>query len=280
MKPGSQSEGRRLLFELSQERPVNDEPRLSVADLFFKAERAAVELPHLITLLDGELIGKLSQLTKSRPGLWPLPAPFDENDNYNEARATAKFADWGLPLNQAEVQGIGRVAKDALFGANLLIMNSAIDEAPIAPLAQTHGQRLENGAWFTPGYQDIPDLTRVVELAGWVLIPVGPGRSRAFFAAAPAQTEWVTKLQDWCERQGRDLWKLVPKEGRVELQHCPAPEKYRNNAIRQRIDAFIGEMELWFGSTNGDLAPRVQQRIDDLRKLREAIARARGATKG
>jgi len=258
---------------------MSDELRLSVTDLFFEGQRAAAELPHLITLLDGELIGKLSQLTKSRPGLWPLPAPFDESDTYDEVRETARFADWGLPLNQAEVQGVGRLVKDALFGANLLIMSSDIDEAQIGPLAQTQGRRLENGAWFTPGYQDIPALPRVVALAGWVLIPVGPGRSRAFFAVAPARAEWVAQMQDWCERQGRDVWKLASSGADVTLRHAPAPEKYRSNAIRQRIDSFIGEMELWFGRANGDLAARVQQRIDEMSKLRAEIARAKAAPK-
>lgn len=256
---------------------MSAQSKLTVADLFFRAEPAVAALPHLITMLDGELVGKVSQLTKSRPGLWPLPAPFDEHDNYNEVRESANFAAWGLPLNQAEVQGMGRLIRDALFGANLLLMSSAIDEAVVGPLAQTHGQRLENGAWFTPGYQDIPELPKVVELARWVLIPLGPGRNRALFAAAADQAEWITKLQDWCERQGRDLWKLSPATDGIRLVHCPAPDKFRNNAIRHRIDRFLGDMELWFGSANGELATRVQQRIDDLDRLRENIARAKDA---
>jgi hypothetical protein len=250
---------------------------LKLSDLFFQAAPSVAAQPHLITLLDGDLIGKVSQLTKSRPGLWPLPAPFDEQDTYNEVRESAKFADWGLALNQAEVQGVGRLIKDALFGTNLLLMSSAIDEEKIGPLAQTQGRRLENGAWFTPGYQDIPQLVPIIELAGWVLIPLGPGRSRALFAVASGQAAWLAGLQDWCDRQGRDVWRLARDESRgtVALTHVPAPARYRDNAIRHRIDAFIGEMELWYGSANGELAPRVQERVDFLGKLREDIARAR-----
>jgi hypothetical protein len=249
-------------------------PEMSIGDLFFQAEPAVAGLPHLITILDGELIGKISHLTKTRPGLWPLPAPFDENDQYNEVRETARFADWGLPLNQAEVQGVGRLVKEALFGANLMLLSSAVDESRLGPIGQTTGQRLENGAWFTPGFQDLPELPKVIELAGWVLIPVGPSRSRALVAVAPDQTVVIDKLQEWCDRFGRDVWKLVRVEGRTALKHFAAPKVARENAIRQRIDLFLGEVELWFGDTD-ELPNRVGERIEHLRALRENISKAR-----
>lgn len=255
---------------------MNDELKLS--ELFFNPNPVVAELPHLITLLDGELLGKITQLTKSRPGLWPLPAPFDEDDSYNEVREQAKFAHWGLPLNQAEVQGLGRLAKDALFGANLLLMSSDIDEEKMTPLAQTRGQRLPNGAWFTPGYQDIPTLIAVVELAGWVLIPVGPGRSRALFATDASRSDLVARLREWCDRQGRDRWEVGRVDGQPTLRHCPAPEPARTNAMHRQIDAFIGEIELWFGREERDLGPRVQQRVEELEKLRANIERARNKT--
>ncbi len=248
---------------------------LKLSELFFDANPAVADLPHFITMLDGDLLGKVTQLTKARPGLWPLPAPFDENDSYNEVREQAKFAHWGLPLNQAEVQGLGRLAKDALFGTNLLLMSSDIDEEKMTPLAQTRGQRLPNGAWFTPGYQDIPTLAAVVELAGWVLIPLGPGRSRALFATNAARSELVARLREWCERQGRDRWEVNRSDGLSTLRHCPAPEPARTNAMRRHIDGFIGEIELWFGRSEQDLGSRVQQRVEELAKLRENIERAR-----
>ena len=250
-------------------------PALTIGDLFFQPEPAVAALPHLITILDGELIGKISHLTKTRPGLWPLPAPFDENDQYNEVRETAKFADWGLALNQAEVQGVGRMVKEALFGANLMLLNSAVDEAQLTPIGQTQGQRLENGAWFTPGYQDLPDLPKVIELAGWVLIPIGPGRSRALVAVSPDQTSIIDKLREWCDRFGRDTWKLIRPEGRIVLGHSPAPGPARENAIQHRIDLFLGEMDLWYRDCADGLAARLGERLEHLRTLRENISKAR-----
>jgi hypothetical protein len=252
-------------------------PQLSMGDLFFLAEPAVATSPHLITILDGDLIGKISHLTKTRPGLWPLPAPFDENDQYNEVRESARFANWGLPLNQAEVQGVGRLVKEALFGANLMLLSSSVDEARLTPIGQTQGLRLDNGAWFTPGFQDHPQLAKIIELAGWVLIPVGPSRSRALIAVAPEQTLLIEKLQEWCDRLGRDVWKLLRVEGQTALKHFPASKAARENAIRHRVDLFLGEMELWFGDTD-ELPGRVSERIEHLRRLRENILKARRPT--
>jgi hypothetical protein len=254
---------------------MSTENKLTLAECFHSEEPAAISLPHLITMLDAELIGKVSQLTKARPGLWPLPAPFDEHDLYNEVRESAAFSAWGLGLNQAEVQSVGRMVKEALFGANLMLLDSGIDEARLTPIAQTQGRRLANGAWFTPGYQDLPTLPQVLEIAKWALIPLGPGRSRAMFITSLNHAAWVDQLQDWCGRQGRDVWKGIREDGRAVLSRVLAPSRYRDNAIRHRIDAFVGEMDLWFGISSEDLAARLQDRIKTLGKLRESIAKAR-----
>jgi hypothetical protein len=245
-------------------------------DEFFHSENpAALSLPHLITLLDAELIGKVCQLTKSRPGLWPLPAPFDENDLYNEVRENAPFSAWSLGLNQAEVQSVGRMVKEALFSANLMLIDSSVDETSLAPIAQTQGRRLANGAWFTPGYQDLPTLPKVLEIAKWALIPLGPGRARALFITAPDKTDWVEQLHGWCHRQGRDISKVVRENNDVRLSCLLAPGRYRDNAIGHRIDAFLGDMDLWFGIPSSELASRMEERIQTLGKLRESIAKAR-----
>jgi len=156
-----------------------------------------------------------------------------------------------------------------------MLLNSAVEEAQLTPIGQTRGQRLENGAWFTPGYQDLPDLPKVIELTGWVLIPIGPGRSRALVAVSPDQTAIVDKLQEWCERLGRDIWKLVRAEGRLVLGHFPAPTPARENAIRHRIDLFLGEMDLWYRDGADGLAARIGERLEHLRTLRENISKAR-----
>ena len=248
---------------------------IQLGDLFSEVVPAVVRLPHVITPLDGELLGKVSQLTNSRPGLWPLPAPFDENDLYDEVRDYAPFANWGLPINQAEVQAIGRLVKDALFGANLLLIDSEVDQAKMAALTEVRGRRLPTGAWFTPGFQDLANLAEVVALAGWALIPVGPGRCRALVVGGPGRPSLVPQLEEWCGRQGRDTWKVIPSNGGAALEHRPAPTGARDAAIRRHIDGFLGEMELWFDGIHEDLPARVQQRVDDMGKLRENIKRAR-----
>jgi hypothetical protein len=127
---------------------------------------------------------------------------------------------------------------------------------------------------------DIPTLPQLIELTEWALIPVGPGKSRALFVTTPARSEWVAKLQDWCGRQGRDVWKVARENGPVVLAHFPAPDPYRENAIRHRIDAFLGDMDLWFGMAKAELAPRIVERVQSLGRLRDSIARARESAPG
>ncbi len=251
---------------------------INLSDLFSEAVPAVANLPHVITPLDADLIGKVSHLTKSRPGLWPLPAPFDESDRYDEVREQAPFVNWALALNQTEVQAIGRLIKDALFGTNLILMTAEVDQARMAALTEARGRRLPTGAWFTPGYQDLPSLPEVVELAGWVLIPLGPSRSRALIVAARGNATLLTELEAWCGRQGRDTWKVRPTADGATLEHHPAPSPSRDAAIRRHIDGFLSEMALWFDGIQDELAARVQLRIDDLRKLNEDIERARRLT--
>src|SRR6266511_1258045 len=71
-----------LSFHLltNQRIALMDPKQLPASPYFSVARPPALELPHLITALDAEFIGKLVHLTKSEPGLWPVPAPFEEHD--------------------------------------------------------------------------------------------------------------------------------------------------------------------------------------------------------
>src|SRR5262247_3529459 len=96
-----------------------------VATQFFRSRHPKVaELSHLVTALDAELIGKLAHLTKSKPGLWPVAAPFDENDVYDRARETAPFQAWALPANQAEVLAFSPGIQEAVFGVKLMMLDA------------------------------------------------------------------------------------------------------------------------------------------------------------
>src|SRR5687767_15573007 len=106
------------------------------ASLYFAAARPrALDLPHLITALDAELIGKIAHLTKARLGLWCVPAPFDEQDVCDRARDSAPFAAWQLPVNQAEILSFSPYVRDAIFGSKLMILDSGFDETTLARLA-------------------------------------------------------------------------------------------------------------------------------------------------
>jgi hypothetical protein len=248
--------------------------------LWFESTHPPVlTLPHLITALDAELIGKVTQLTNSRPGLWNVPAPFDEEDQFDNMRETTPLVAWGLPLNQSEVQAFGPLVTEAVFGLKLMFVDSTADERLLTEEAVPSGRRLETGAYVTQGYQDLPALPTVLESIGWALIPVGPERSRALFATSPARAEWVAKLCEWCEREGRNFTTAQREgEGYVFTEHA-APARYRENAIGHLIDGFLGDLESYFGTADESLLPVIEQRIRERRKLQQDVARLKGAAR-
>ena len=170
--------------------------KLIPAESFFSSPHpAALDLPHLITAFDAELLGKIVHLTKSKPGLWGVSAPFDENDVFDRARESAPFGAWAFPANQAELLSFGPLVQEAVFGIKLMILDAGFDEAMLARLATTTGQRLETGAYIIHGYQDLPTLGELIERCGWALIPIGAERSKTLFIVSKSRNEWVTALK-------------------------------------------------------------------------------------
>jgi hypothetical protein len=248
---------------------------LSATQFFSSAQPPAAGLPHFITALDAELIGKVAHLTKSKPGLWPVAAPFDDNDVFDRAREAAPFNAWALPANQAEVLGFGPVVQEAIFGVKLMMLDANFDEAALVRLAVSTGQRLETGAYITRGFQDLPELPQLVEQCGWVLIPVGPERSRGLFVASQANAGWILKMQEWCEREGRNFGQIRPEGDTLIFHDQTAPPNCRANAIAHRIDVFLGNLEALFGEPDESILPEIERRIQTRRKLQADIARSR-----
>jgi hypothetical protein len=248
----------------------------SPATAYFSSARpAALDLPHLITAFDAELIGKVSHLTRSKPGLWPIPAPFDENDQFDNTRESAPLASWALPLNQTEVQGLRWHVAEAIFGSKLMFVNSEADETVLAQLAVPLGRRLDTGAYVTDGYEDLPSLPGLLDRIAWALIPIGPERSRALFITSAAAGDWVEKLREWTDHQGRNTAVLRSDSGTLILAARPAPANYRDNAMAHRIDGFLGEMETLFGHADPALPQAVERRLQARRELRQRIESAR-----
>lgn len=255
--------------------------KLIPAEPFFSSPHpAALDLPHVITAIDADLVGKIVHLTKARPGLWGVVAPFDENDVFDRARESAPFSAWALPGNQAEVLSFGALVQEALFGIKLMMLDASFDEATLARLATTAGHRLETGAYVTHGYQDLATLGELVERCRWVLIPVGPDRSKGVFIASKERGEWVTTLKTWCDRDGRNSGILRREAGRLVIADSAAPVKYRENAIAHRVDHLLGELETYFGGVDSDVLAVIQRRIESRQKLQDDIARSRGGSAG
>ena len=248
----------------------------SAAGIFFASQKpAALDLPHLITALDAELIGKVAHLTKAKIGLWNVPAPFDEQDVFERAREAAPLSAWALPANQAELLSFGAQVQEAIFGTKLMMVDADFDEATLARLAVTTGKRLETGAYVTQGFQDLPQLAELVELCRWTLIPIGPERSKGLFLASRIKADWIAKLEEWCEREGRNQGRVRLENGTPIYVEHPAPDKYRNNAVAHCIDGFLGDMEMYFGGADESVLEAVRERIWARRQLQASVARSK-----
>lgn len=238
---------------------------------FESARPPALSLPHLITALDAELIGKVTHLTRSKPGLWNVPAPFDEHDVFDNTREGTPLAAWAEPLNQGELQAFGPFVAEAVFGAKLMFVDSAADQELLTTKAVTTGRRLETGAYVTQGYQDLEALPEILDRIGWALIPIGPERGKALFITSPAKADLIVQLREWCERGGRNVATLQLAGEFPVLDDRSAPEKPRANAIAHRVDGFLGDLETVFGPIDSALLPVIEERIQARRKLREEI---------
>ncbi len=251
--------------------------RKASVSLFFGSPRPAViDLPHFITALDGELIAKVVHLTKSKPGLWRLPAPYDDKDVFDPWREEeTPFSLWNLPANQAELLAPGRYAAEALFGTKAILLDSSIDEPAVAAVAEFKGAREDNGGFYVAGLQDLPALPQMIELTRWALIPVAPDRSHGLFVTTPSNAGWIEKLREWCERAGRSHCRVVEQGGTVSLAETNAPDETRERAAGLQIDQFIGQMSRYFRLADESLLPRIQRRLEAARQMEQEMAKAR-----
>lgn len=251
----------------------------SAAAFFESPQPPALGLPHLITALDAELMGQVAHLTRSRPGLWHVPAPFDEENRFDNMRTSAPLEAWSSPLNQAEVQGLRFYVSEAIFSAHLMFVDSAADEKILTTLAVTTGRRLETGAYVSQSYADISTLPALIEQIGWALIPLGPERSKAIFLTCPARAELVGKLRDWCASHGRNHGVLRREGGTLIVTDEPAPEKFRANAMAHRIETFLGSMEGYFGAADPTWLLAIEQRLAARRDLHRRIELSKQAAR-
>src|SRR5262249_17945386 len=201
-------------------------------------------------------------------GLWHLPAPYDEQGHYDPQRESGPLAAWGLSLNQDELLSFSPRVQEAIFAEKFMFVDAAADEVALTRLATTPGQRLDPGGWVIGGYEDLPELPEVIARCGWVLIPVAPERSHALFITAPSSRDWLVKLVEWCQRDGRNHGSFHRRGEELVLTEHPAPEPFRENARRRRIDVFLGQLEAHFGEAGPSLGSLVAEQVEARRQLR------------
>jgi len=158
-----------------------------------------------------------------------------------------------------------------------MFVNCEADETVLAKLGVPAGRRLETGAYVTDGYEDLPSLAELLGRIAWALIPIGPERSRALFITSAAAGDWVEKLREWTDHQGRSTAVLRDDSGSLVLAGRPAPARSRDNAIAHRIDGFLSDMETLFGEADPGFVQAIEARLQARRELRQRIESARAS---
>jgi len=247
----------------------------SAGEFFSTPQPPAAELPHVLTALDAELLGKVAKLTKSALGIWGLPAPFDDQDRFDNTREAAPISAWALPLNQNEILSCSNLVQEAVFGSNLMFVDSNTPTDLLARLAVSPGRRLDSGGWVAGGFQDLAALPELLKTCHWALIPVGAERSQALFVTEPDQRPWVEELSDWCDHAGRNHGVFERGEPGLRLAVRPAPAVQREKALDHQVDGLLTRLEVYFGEVEPGIAARVGRRLEARRQLRNEIALAR-----
>jgi hypothetical protein len=162
-----------------------------------------------------------------------------------------------------------------LFGTKAVLLDSAIDERGVLGLAAIRGQRKDNGGFYIDGLHEMPEMAKLLELTRWSLMPVAPDRSHGLFVASPENAAWVEKLREWCERSGRSHCRVAMEGDKLALVDISAAAEARERAAASHIDQFLGKMDRYFRLGDESLLPRIRQRLEAARRMREEIAQAK-----
>ena len=216
--------------------------------IFASPQPPVAKLPHLITALDARLMSGLVSIHGARLGVWKLPAPFDENDNFLPFRENVPLSAWALAYNQGELLACRNIVSDA----SIMIVDSATNEKLLEPAAQAIA---ESGG----GYQDLPELPAIVNALGWAMIPVGQNQDQALFVTSHARADLLELLGNWCHRNGRAYATVDTSVEGGKLNLHPAPEDERRQMLFNEGAEFISRMALY-----GISADELQAQLPEL----------------
>ena len=233
--------------------------------LFSSPQPAAATLPHLITAFDARLLNGLVSINGAKLGVWKLPAPYDENDNFLPFREGVPLSAWALPYNQGDVLANHNI----VTGEPILIVDSGSDEKALQAATDAL-EKIESGDdenQHRPGFQDLAELPALLAKIGWAIIPVGRNQDQALFISSPARKDYVVLLGEWCHRNGR-AFARVSTDAAAPLTVYPAPDDARRNLLFNEGAEFANRMAL-YGIQGDELVAGMTELIALIKSQRE-----------
>ena len=208
---------------------------------FFAAPPASLAaMPHLITALDAPLLNALVRINGSKPGIWNVSPPYDENDAYVPYREEFVFSEWSLGYNQNEL------LKAEAFEPGTVIVDSDTKMDVLQAIDQS---RPEDESGTRVGYQDYPDFPALLKQTGWALIPVRDTQApddtpaeRGIFVTSESKKDFVELAKKWCHANGRTFYTLAAKGADYVLIPRHAPDEARQKAVWYHGQQFLHKM--------------------------------------
>lgn len=209
------------------------ELEIPISVFFQTAEPSAASVPHLITCFDAELLQAIVRINGAKLGAWPLFAPFNAEDQYDTSRENVPLSAWALPLNQQELLNLGPNVNSLIFDGHTLLVDNSSPEKVLEECEAARGEQ---------GYENLPDIPKLVAQIHWALIPVGQDHDYALFVSSREKMDYFNLLAHWCHERGRAYWMFAEKDGGLVLRGYPAPAEGRRNAALQYGQEFLSKM--------------------------------------
>lgn len=173
-------------------------------------------VPNIGSATDAEFVRAVGLATGCKPGIWPLPPPYDDSDvpppdEYGVAWESVDRPKplpthkWANDANQSVLETICNQA-GYFYSNDWLLVDAALSDT-------TLHQLLPPARLSAPPQVLFERISENLGCLKWMLIPFGDDALEMLFVCAGEEAEWISRIEEWCRETGRDHTRAW-KEGR------------------------------------------------------------------
>jgi hypothetical protein len=164
--------------------------------------------------IDAEYLGAVRSVTGCKPGIWPLPPPYDDADVVEEDDESGvawqwvdrpkslPFNKWANDANQSVLESVCRHS-GAFYANDWFLVDAALGDKRLRRL-------IPDAVRGAPVESLFDVISPSIGSLKWILVPCGDDVLEMLFATSAERVEWVDRIDQWCRNMGRDYiraWK-------------------------------------------------------------------------